>query len=218
MVSHSSARRSTVRRCTFCTHALPSLMPCRSSSPTATPAPSSKCWEIIGPLTDPRSHGGNPADAFHVVAPSVPGFGFSVPVGETGWDMPRTARAFAELMRRLGYERYGAQGSDIGAGVAGMLASIDPSHVIGVHATTDPTSFIILGSEIPIDTSGLSDGRARACHAPAGALPGGERLPAAAIESTPDAGLFPDRLTSWPIGLDCGAVQGVDQPGRDRPG
>ena len=112
--------------------------------------------EIIGPLTDPRSHGGNPADAFHVVAPSVPGFGFSVPVGETGWDMPRTARAFAELMRRLGYERYGAQGSDIGAGVAGMLASIDLSRVVGVHATTDPTSFIILGSEIPIDTSGLS--------------------------------------------------------------
>src|SRR5919107_76643 len=112
--------------------------------------------EIIGPLTDPRSHGGDPADAFHVVAPSIPGFGFSVPVGETGWDMPRIARAFAALMRRLGYERYGAHGSDIGAGVSGMLASIDLSHVVGVHATTDPTAFIILGAEIPIDTSGLS--------------------------------------------------------------
>src|SRR5688500_12142261 len=142
---------------------LPSLY-ARSPEPDALPIiithgyPSSfvEMLEIIGPLTDPRSHGGNPVDAFHVVAPSVPGFGFSVPVAETGWDMPRTARAFVELMRRLGYERYGAQGSDIGAGVAGMLASIDPSHVVGVHATTDPTSFIILGSEIPIDTSGLS--------------------------------------------------------------
>jgi epoxide hydrolase len=136
----------------------------RSPEPDALPLiithgyPSSivEILEIIGPLTDPRSHGGNPADAFHVVAPSIPGFGFSVPVGETGWDMPRVARAFAELMRRLGYERYGAHGSDIGAGVAGMLASIQPTQVIGVHTTTDPTSFMILGAEIPIDTSGLS--------------------------------------------------------------
>jgi pimeloyl-ACP methyl ester carboxylesterase len=112
--------------------------------------------EIVGPLTDPRSHGGDPADAFHVVAPSIPGFGFSVPVAETGWDMPRVTRAFAELMQRLGYERYGAQGGDIGAGVAGMLASTRPNHVVGVHTTTDPSAFIILGDEIPLDTSGLS--------------------------------------------------------------
>src|SRR5215208_3406295 len=64
---------------------------------------------IIGPLTDPRAHGGDPADAFHVVAPSIPGYGFSVPVRQTGWDLPRITRAFAELMRRLGYDRYGAQ-------------------------------------------------------------------------------------------------------------
>jgi pimeloyl-ACP methyl ester carboxylesterase len=65
---------------------------------------------IIGPLTDPVSYGGNAADAYHIVAPSLPGFGFSTPVRESGWEMARTARAFAELMRRLGYERYGAQG------------------------------------------------------------------------------------------------------------
>ena len=113
--------------------------------------------EIIGPLTDPRAHGGDPADAFHVVAPSIPGFGFSVPVRETGWDMPRIARAFAELMRRLGYERYGAQGGDIGAGITGMLANTQPDYVVGAHANTDPTAFILLGAEIPIDTSELTE-------------------------------------------------------------
>jgi pimeloyl-ACP methyl ester carboxylesterase len=112
---------------------------------------------IIGPLTDPRAHGGDPADAFHVVAPSLPGYGFSVPVRRTGRDMPRITRAWAELMRRLGYERYGAHGGDIGAGITGMLASIEPKHVVGAHVNSDPTSFIILGAEIPIDTSGLSD-------------------------------------------------------------
>ena len=112
---------------------------------------------ILGPLTDPRAHGGDPVDAFHVVAPSLPGYGFSVPVHQTGWDMPRITRAWAELMRRLGYERYGAHGGDIGAGITGMLASIEPKHVVGAHVNSDPTSFIILGAEIPIDTSGLSD-------------------------------------------------------------
>jgi pimeloyl-ACP methyl ester carboxylesterase len=112
--------------------------------------------DLIGPLTDPRAHGGDPADAFHVVAPSVPGFGFSVPLRAAGWDIPRSASAFAELMRRLGYDRYGAHGGDIGAGVSDRLGSTQPDHVVGVHALTDPTSFIILGAEIPIDTSGLS--------------------------------------------------------------
>jgi pimeloyl-ACP methyl ester carboxylesterase len=71
--------------------------------------------------------------------------------------MPRITGAWAELMRRLGYERYGAHGGDIGAGITGMLASIDSEHVVGAHVNSDPTSFIILGAEIPIDTSGLSD-------------------------------------------------------------
>jgi epoxide hydrolase len=112
--------------------------------------------EIIGPLTDPSAHGGDPADAFHVVAPSIPGFGFSVPVRESGWDMPRITKAFAELMRHLGYESYGAQGGDIGAGITGMLASTQPDHVVGAHTNTDLTAFILLGDEIPIDTSGFS--------------------------------------------------------------
>ena len=94
--------------------------------------------EVIGPLTDPAAHGGEPADAFHVVVPSLPGFGFSTPVREPGWALARTTRAWAELMARLGYDRYGAQGGDIGAGVTGMLGSLDPGHVVGVHINTDP--------------------------------------------------------------------------------
>src|ERR687893_893755 len=93
---------------------------------------------IIGLLTDPVSYGGNAADAYHVVAPSLPGFGFSTPVREPGWEMARTARAFAELMNRLGYERYGAQGGDVGSGIVGMLAGFDRDRVVGVHTNSDP--------------------------------------------------------------------------------
>jgi epoxide hydrolase len=93
---------------------------------------------IIGPLTDPVSYGGEAADAFHVVAPSLPGFGFSTPVRESDWEMARTARAFAGLMHRLGYERYGAQGGDVGSGIVGMLAGFDRDRVVGVHTNSDP--------------------------------------------------------------------------------
>jgi epoxide hydrolase len=102
--------------------------------------------EVIGPLTDPGAHGGDPADAFDVVVPSVPGFGFSTPVRETGWDIARTARAFSALMSRLGYQRYGAQGGDIGAGVSGMLGGVDPGHVVGVHVNSDPLAVAAVAS------------------------------------------------------------------------
>ena len=110
--------------------------------------------EVIGPLTDPVSHGGEATDAFHVVAPSIPGFGFSTPVREPGWEMARTARAYAELMRRLGYEKYGAQGGDVGAGIVGMLAGIDRGQVLAVHTNSDPLA--VMGA---IDY--LPDGAAR---------------------------------------------------------
>jgi epoxide hydrolase len=118
----------------------------RSPEPDALPLiishgyPSSvvEYLDVIGPLTDPVSRGGEAADAFHVVAPSIPGFGFSTPVREAGWEMARTARAFAELMRRLGYERYGAQGGDVGAGIVGMLSGIDRERVLAVHTNSDP--------------------------------------------------------------------------------
>jgi epoxide hydrolase len=97
---------------------------------------------IIGALTDPVSHGGDAADAFHVVAPSIPGFGFSGPAREAGWEMARTARAYAELMDRLGYDRYGAHGGDVGAGIIGMLAGLDSDHVAAVHTNSDPLAVI----------------------------------------------------------------------------
>jgi epoxide hydrolase len=92
--------------------------------------------EIIGPLTDPVAHGGEAADAFHLVIPSVPGYGFSGPTRERGWNVARIARAWAELMRRLGYERYGAQGGDWGSGISRHLGIADPTHVVGVHLNT----------------------------------------------------------------------------------
>ncbi|MXQ53292.1 alpha/beta fold hydrolase [Shimazuella sp. KC615] len=89
--------------------------------------------DIIGPLTDPRSYGEDPANAFHVVIPSIPGFGFSGPTPEKGWDIKRTARAWAELMKRLGYDRYGTQGGDLGSAISRTLGAVDPEHVCGVH-------------------------------------------------------------------------------------
>jgi epoxide hydrolase len=88
---------------------------------------------LIGPLTDPRAHGGRAGDAFHVVVPSLPGYGFSNPIGPGGFNLFGIARAWAELMRRLGYERYVAHGTDVGSGVAGMLPMVDHDHVAGVH-------------------------------------------------------------------------------------
>jgi epoxide hydrolase len=114
----------------------------RSPEPDALPLIVTHGWPgsvvefltILEPLTNPAAHGADPADAFHVVAPSLPGFGFSGPTHEPGWDTRRVARAWAELMRRLGYERYGAQGGDTGAIVSPELGRIDGDHVVGVHA------------------------------------------------------------------------------------
>ena len=117
------------------------FMHVRSPEPDATPLIVTHGWpstpadflDILGPLTDPRAYGGDPSDAFHVVAPSVPGFGYSGPTHETGWDVPRVARAWATLMERLGYERYGAQGGDYGSLIAPALGRVAPDQVIGVH-------------------------------------------------------------------------------------
>jgi pimeloyl-ACP methyl ester carboxylesterase len=113
----------------------------RSPEENATPLVMTHGWpgsiaeflDVIGPLTDPVAHGGKAEDAFHLVVPSIPGFGFSGPTTETGWDVQRIAGAWAQLMSRLGYERYGAQGGDWGSGVSRVLGAIDAEHVIGVH-------------------------------------------------------------------------------------
>ncbi|NBE96233.1 epoxide hydrolase [Nonomuraea sp. KC401] len=89
--------------------------------------------DVIGPLTDPVAYGGDPADAFHLVIPSLPGYGFSGPLPGTGWTDGRTAAALVELMARLGYDRFGVQGGDVGAFIAPLMGRAAPSHVIGVH-------------------------------------------------------------------------------------
>ncbi|HWM72698.1 MAG TPA: epoxide hydrolase [Nocardioides sp.] len=89
--------------------------------------------DMIGPLTDPVAHGGRAEDAFHVVIPSIPGFGFSTPVVDGGWTMARVARTWDTLMRRLGYESYGAHGSDGGAIVSRELAVLNPEGFLGAH-------------------------------------------------------------------------------------
>ena len=91
--------------------------------------------DTVGPLTDPTSHGGTPDDAFHLVLPSLPGYGFSAEPAELGWDSARIARAWATLMDRLGYTRYVAQGGDVGADVTDMMARQGPTGLIGVHLT-----------------------------------------------------------------------------------
>jgi pimeloyl-ACP methyl ester carboxylesterase len=89
--------------------------------------------DVIPRLTEPEAHGGRAADAFHVVAPSLPGYGFSEPTRTPGWDVRRIARAFVELMRRLGHARYGAQGGDWGAQVATRIAPLDREHCAALH-------------------------------------------------------------------------------------
>jgi pimeloyl-ACP methyl ester carboxylesterase len=128
----------------------------KSPEPDATPLLLLHGWpgsvveftRVIGPLSDPRSHGDGSAPAFDLVIPSLPGFGFSGPVTEPGWGSRRIAGALAELMARLGYERYGAQGGDFGAFVAPDLGRVDPGHVIGVHVNAATMGFIPFG-DIP---------------------------------------------------------------------
>lgn len=133
----------------------------RSPEPDALPLVMTHGWpgsvveflDVVGPLTDPRAHGGDPADAFHLVLPSLPGYGFSTPLAGPGWNLPRIAGAWATLMARLGYRRYGTQGGDWGAGVSRALGALDAAHVVGVHVTFLPT----FPSGAPGELDGLSE-------------------------------------------------------------
>ena len=115
----------------------------RSPEPDALPLLLTHGWpgsiveylDVIGPLSDPRAHDSDPGGAFHLVIPSLPGYGFSGPTRERGWNNYRIASAWAELMNRLGYEHYGAAGNDAGSMISPELGRIDPEHVIGVHVT-----------------------------------------------------------------------------------
>ena len=163
--------------------------------------------EIIGPLSDPRAHGGDPDDAFHLVIPSIPGFGLSGPTRDPGWTERRVASAFAELMRRLDYERYGAQGGDVGAGVSPELGRGRPRprrrgacqrRHRGVHA-------------VPA-ASGRGAGRAHRRRAGAGGAHRRVhvrrvRLRPDPVDPTPDTVLQAHRLPGRPAGLDVEKFQ-----------
>ena len=118
----------------------------RSPHPGAVPLLLTHGWpgsvtefrKVLGPLTDPVAHGGDTADAFHVVCPALPGFGFSGKPAEPGWDLSRIADGWDQLMNRLGYPRYGAQGGDWGARVSIELARRHPASLTGIHLNMVP--------------------------------------------------------------------------------
>jgi pimeloyl-ACP methyl ester carboxylesterase len=105
--------------------------------------------ETVGPLTDPTAHGGDARDAFHLVLPSLPGYGFSSEPRELGWNVGRVAQAWAELMRRLGYSRYVAQGGDVGAAVTDAMGRQAPEGLLGIHMNLLVT---VLGAPQPAES------------------------------------------------------------------
>jgi pimeloyl-ACP methyl ester carboxylesterase len=115
--------------------------------------------ETVGPLTDPTAYGGTADDAFHLVLPSLPGYGFSGHPKELGWDSARIARAWATLMERLGYARYVAQGGDVGALVTDVMARQAPEGLIGIHLS------LLAGAPFIVDRLPAQSEQERAAHA-----------------------------------------------------
>ncbi|WP_218022160.1 epoxide hydrolase family protein [Nocardia mexicana] len=128
-----------------------------SAEPDALPLVLTHGWpgsiveflEVIEPLTNPVAHGGRPEDAFHVVVPTIPGYGLSGTA--VGWSTTRVARAWAELMHRLGYERYAAHGEDTGAAISRQLAVIDAEHLVAVHLTDIASATVTAETADPDD-------------------------------------------------------------------
>jgi pimeloyl-ACP methyl ester carboxylesterase len=157
------------RRCEARLNALPQFMTeidgvdihfihVRSPHPDALPLIMTHGWpgsvvellETVGPLTDPTAHGGRAEDAFDLVLPSLPGYGFSREPAELGWNVGRTAQAWAELMRRLGYTRYVAQGGDVGATLTDVMGRQAPEGLLGIHINVLVT--VLGGPQLPTDT------------------------------------------------------------------
>jgi pimeloyl-ACP methyl ester carboxylesterase len=107
--------------------------------------------DTVGPLTDPTAHGGTPEDAFHLVLPSMPGYGFSSEPTELGWNAGRVAQAWAELMRRLGYTRYVAQGGDVGAAVTDLMGRQAPEGLVGIH-TNILVAALAIADQLPAES------------------------------------------------------------------
>lgn len=139
----------------------------RSPEPDAFPLVITHGWpgsvveflKVLGPLADPRAHGGDPRDAFHVVAPSLPGYGWSDKPHTTGWNVPRIAQAWDALMSALGYERYGAQGGDWGAGVTTTMGEQQPDGLVGIHVNmaVAPPDKDTFGDLTPTEQKALDD-------------------------------------------------------------
>jgi pimeloyl-ACP methyl ester carboxylesterase len=110
--------------------------------------------DLIGPLSDPAAHGGSAADAFHVIIPTIPGFGFSTPLTEGGWPTRRIAETWVALMDRLGYDRFAVQGGDLGAAISPEVGRLAPERVIGVHVNGSLDSYAQID---PADRAHLSD-------------------------------------------------------------
>ncbi|WP_298692797.1 epoxide hydrolase family protein [uncultured Sphingomonas sp.] len=136
----------------------------RSPEPDALPLILTHGWpgsvvellDVIGPLSDPAAHGGDPRQAFHVVAPSLPGYGFSDRPADAGWSLPRIARAWVELMRRLGYDWFVAQGGDWGAGVTTAMAALRSPELAAIHL-----NFVVV-PRLPEDREDPTEQEARA--------------------------------------------------------
>ena len=152
--------------------------------------------EAVGPLTDPTAHGGDAEDAFHLVLPSVPGYGFSGEPTEIGWNPGRTAQAWAELMHRLGYTRYVAQGGDVGAAVTDAMGRQAPEGLLGIHMNLLVTA--LAGPRAGRNRGGTRGGR-RARHVQGERL----RLLPGAGHAAADDRLRPAGFTRRPGGLDA---------------
>lgn len=113
--------------------------------------------DVIGPLTNPVAHGGKAEDAFDVVVPSLPGFGFSGPTHEAGWNNIRIGKAFIELMSRLGYQRFGVQGGDAGAIIGPEIGRLAPERIIGIQINAATMGFIPFGPVSPEELATFTD-------------------------------------------------------------
>ena len=184
----------------------------RSPHPEAMPLIITHGWpgsivefhKVIEPLADPTAHGGNAADAFHVVCPSLPGFGFSAKPATTGWGVDRIASSWAVLMDRLGYKRYGAQGGDWGSAVTTALGAQDGEHCAGIHIT-------LAMSARPNVEGEPTPEEARALEGIQILRRLGFRLFQAAVDAAADPRLRLDGFAERAGGVDSGKVLGLDR-------
>ncbi len=198
----------------------------RSPHPDALPLIMTHGWpgsviellEVVGPLTDPTAHGGRAEDAFDLVLPSLPGYGFSGEPTEVGWDPARVARAWAELMHRLGYTRYVAQGGDVGASVTDAMARQAPEGLVGIH-----TNLLVTALGGPQPTESEDERAAAAALATFRASGFGYFLEQATRPQTIGYALLdsPVALAAWMLDHDTDSYQKIsrafleDQPAGD---